>query len=59
MTIQEMIAAKLTNQQAMGVMVLTELKANGGNLQSAFDKVFGEGAYADLAAQVYESMQAA
>ncbi len=59
MTVQEMIAAKLTNQQAMGVMVLTELKANGGNMQAAFDKVFGEGSYLELASQVYESMQAA
>ena len=48
----------MTKQQAISTLILTEV-ANGRTMQEAFDAIIGEGAYAQLADEVWEALQAA
>ena len=48
----------MTKQQAISALILAEV-AKGRTIQEAFDAIIGEGAYAQLAGEVWESLQPA
>lgn len=48
----------MTKQQAISALILAEV-AKGRTIQEAFDAVIGEGAYAQLAGEIWEAFQAA
>lgn len=47
----------MTKQQAISLMIAKAMQENGGDLQAAFDSVLGEGAYQNLAGEVWEALQ--
>lgn len=48
----------MTKQQAISALILAHV-ASGKTIQQAFDAVIGEGAYQQLAGEVWEALQAA
>ena len=48
----------MTKQQAISALILAEV-AKGSTIQQAFDAVIGEGAYAQLAGEIYDELRAA
>ena len=46
----------MTKAQKISEMILNELAATG-SISQAFDNVFGEGAYAKLAGDLYDAMR--
>ena len=48
----------MIKQQAISALILAEV-AKGRTIQEAFDAIIGEGAYAQLAGEVWEALQPA
>jgi hypothetical protein len=48
----------MTKTQQISLLIQAAMKANGGDLVKAFDKVLGEGAYMKLAGEVYTELRA-
>jgi hypothetical protein len=48
----------MTKQQAISALILAEI-AKGKTMEQAFDAVIGEGAYKQLAGEVWEALQPA
>jgi hypothetical protein len=48
----------MTKQQAISALILAEV-ANGKSIKEAFDAVIGEGAYKQLADDIWETFNAA
>jgi hypothetical protein len=48
----------MTKTQAISALILAEV-VKGSTIQEAFDTVIGEGAYAQLAGEVWEALQPA
>ena len=47
----------MTKTQQISALILAATKANGGDIAKGFDAVFGEGAYAKLAGEVYHQLR--